>query len=224
MENILVVGSGGHAKVVIDAIEKIIENQHKYHIIGLIDDYRKPGEETFDHRILGGLEDLPQLIKKNSAYGIVIAIGNNFNRQKVTEKIKGLCPKAYFPPIVHPSVIIGRNTLIGEGTYIGAGVLINPSAIIGSFCLLTTGSIFGHDAWMGDFSCILAHSVIGAYARIGFGSAISMGVTVGRKITIGEHTVIGAGSVVVRDIPSYVVAYGVPAKVAREREAGQEYF
>jgi acetyltransferase-like isoleucine patch superfamily enzyme len=51
-----------------------------------------------------------------------------------------------------------------------------------------------------------------------------MGVTVGRKITIGEQMIIGAGSVVVKDLPSYVVAYGVPAKAVRDRKAEEKYF
>lgn len=46
MENIIVIGSRGHAMVVIDTIEKMAEKQGLYKIVGLIDDFRQVGETT----------------------------------------------------------------------------------------------------------------------------------------------------------------------------------
>lgn len=44
-------------------------------------------------------------------------------------------------------------------------------------------------------------------------------------VTIGDNTVIGAGSVVTKDIPANVVAYGIPCKVIREiNEHDKEYY
>ena len=44
-------------------------------------------------------------------------------------------------------------------------------------------------------------------------------------VTIGENSVIGAGSVVTKDIPENVVAFGSPCKVYREiNEHDKEYY
>ena len=40
---------------------------------------------------------------------------------------------------------------------------------------------------------------------------------------IGEHTVVGAGAVVVQDVPSCKLAYGVPAEIVRDRQKGDKY-
>ena len=227
MENIIVVGSSGQGKVLIDAIENInkdsTENQGKYYIVGLIDDFRREGEKIWDYQILGKIEDLPRLIQEYSARSIVIGIGDNFARRNISDKIKELCPTAVFPPIVHPGAIIGRAVSIGEGTFISAGVVLSHSATIGKFCMLNIKAVVGHDSVMEDFSSIAALSVFGAYGRLGFGSAISMGVTILARTNIGEHTVVGVGSIVTKDIPPYVVSYGAPAKAIRDRKPGDKY-
>lgn len=223
MGNIIVVGSSGHAKSVIDAIEKINKCQESYYIVGLIDDFRHMGEKTWDYQVLGGIEELPRLIKQYSAPSIVIAIGDNFDRWNVCGKIKQLCPTASFPSIVHPGTIIARGVSIGEGTFIAAGAVVNNGAKIGKFCLVNVITSVGHDSVMEDFSSIASLSVLGAYGRIGFASAISMGVTILQRTNIGEHTVVGGGSTVTKDLPPYVVAYGVPAKALRDRKPGDKY-
>jgi len=45
---------------------------------------------------------------------------------------------------------------------------------------------------------------------------IGAGTIVLGGVTIGDNTVIGAGSVVTKDIPSGVIAVGVPCRVLRE--------
>ena len=45
------------------------------------------------------------------------------------------------------------------------------------------------------------------------GTSIGANATIVCGITIGEYAFIGAGSVVTSDVPSYALAYGVPAKV-----------
>lgn len=45
---------------------------------------------------------------------------------------------------------------------------------------------------------------------------IGAGVHINQGVTIGDNTIIGSGSVVTKDIPSNVIAAGVPCKVLRE--------
>jgi sugar O-acyltransferase (sialic acid O-acetyltransferase NeuD family) len=223
MNNIIIVGSSGQARTIMDAVEKVNKYWDSYHIIGLIDDFRHVGEKTWDYQVLGRIEDLPRLMKRYSATSIVIAIGDNFSRWNIYEKIKQLCPAAIFPSIVHPGTFIARGVSIGEGTYVGAGSVVNNSAKIGKVCLVNAIASVGHDTVMEDFSSIASQSVLGAYGRIGFASVISMGVTILQRTNIGEHTIVGAGATVTKDLPPYVVAYGIPAKVIRDRKPGDKY-
>jgi sugar O-acyltransferase (sialic acid O-acetyltransferase NeuD family) len=223
VNNLIIVGSSGHAKAVINAIEKGNKYCGRHKITGLIDDYRKPGEKTFDYEVLGRVKDLPQLVANHSSFNIVIAIGDNFGRQKVAEKIKALSPAVQFPSIIHPRCEIGRDISLGEGVYIGPLSLISSNVIIGNLCSLEGPCVLGHDSIMDHFSSLGNNVSIGGNCRIGFGSAVLNGATVIQKIIIGEHTLIGAGATVLKDIPSYVLAVGTPAKVRKERKPGDKY-
>ncbi len=219
MQNIIIIGASGHAKVVIDNIEKEL----KYKIIGLIDPKLRNDSEFFGYKILGKDEDLPVIIKKYNIFGGIIAIGDNRKRYLVYKKICELIPHFNFVNAIHPDSQIARGGYIDIGTVIMAGAIINSDVKIGPFCILNTNSSIDHDSIMGEFSSLAPNSSLGGNVTIGSFSAISLGANILHGISIGEHTVIGAGSTVTKDIPSYVVAYGVPAKVVRKREKGEEY-
>jgi len=223
VDKLIVVGSSGHAKDVINAIEKIDSLGGEYQITCLIDDYRNLGEKTFNYEVRGRIADLPQLVENHSAFNIIIAIGDNFGRKKVAERIKTLCPAVHFPSIIHPTCEIGRDISVGEWTYIGPLVVISTSVIIGNFCSLEGPCVLGHETIMEDYSSLGNNVSVGGNCRIGCGSAVLNGATVIQKITIGENTLIGAGATVLGDIPSNVLAVGTPAKVKKERRLGDKY-
>ena len=219
MENIIIVGSSGHAKVIIDIIEK----EGKYKIIGLLDAFKKPGMVSFGYQIIGKEENLPTLIKKYSVIGGIIAIGDNWVRNQVCQKIRIIIPDFFFIRAIHPSAILARNVNIGQGTVLMAGVIVNSDTQIGDFCILNTNSSIDHDSKMEDFSSLAPNSTAGGNVSIGAFSAISLGANIIHKISIGEHTVIGAGATVLKDIDSYSVAYGTPARVIRKRNKDDKY-
>jgi len=75
----------------------------------------------------------------------------------------------------------------------------------------------GHHTVLEDFVTLNPGSHVAGICQLEHGVTIGAGATVVDSVTIGRNSVIGAGSVVTRDIPSDVVAYGVPAKVVREK-------
>ncbi|MDF2542576.1 MAG: transferase [Herbinix sp.] len=219
MDNIIIIGSSGHAKVVCDIIEK----EGKYKISGLIDPFRQKGEETLEYKVLGKEEDLPELIKEHNLIGGIIAIGDNYNRFKVANKINELVTDFHFITAIHPNAIISNNVEIGEGTVIMGGVCVNSCCKIGKFCILNTNSSLDHDAIMSDFSSIAPGVSIGGYFKLGSFSAICIGASIIQHITVGMHTIVGAGSVVLNDIGDYKLAYGIPAHEIRGRNEGEKY-
>ena len=219
MKNIIIIGSSGHAKVVIDIVEK----ENKYNIIGLIDKSRKIGEETLGYKIIGKEEDIPNLIKKNNLAGGIIARGDNWVRSKIYEKIKSLEPKFKFVKTKHPNTQIAKNVQIGNGTAIMAGAIINSNSSVGDNCILNTNSSLDHDGFMDDFSSLAPNATTGGNVKIGKFSAILLGASIIHKITIKEQTIVGAGSVVLKDIPAFSIVFGVPAKVIKKRKEGEKY-
>ena len=109
-EKLIIVGSSGHAKVVIDIVEK----EEKYEIIGLIDDHKKMGESTLGHPVIGTTESLQNLLKLNREYKLFVAIGDNWNRSKIVEYILSLVPQAEFVSTIHPSAQIAKEVNIGR--------------------------------------------------------------------------------------------------------------
>jgi sugar O-acyltransferase (sialic acid O-acetyltransferase NeuD family) len=217
--NIIIIGSSGHAKVIIDIIEK----ENRYSIIGLVDNNRKTGEETLGYKIIGKDRNIPTLMKKHSLAGGIIAIGDNWIRKQVSDKIKAIAPSFRFITAIHPNAQIGKNVQIGDGTAIMAGVIINPDSRVGRHCILNTNSSLDHDCNLSDFSSLAPNVTTGGNVKIGKYSAVSLGANIIHGITINEHAIIGAGAVVIKDVPKLCINYGVPSKVMRTREIGEKY-
>lgn len=219
MKQLAIIGASGHAKVIIDIVEK----EGKHQIAGLIDRSYRENESVLGYPVIGRDEALPSLIIEHKIDGVIIAIGDNYIRSKVAEKLTQICCELKFFSAIHPTVSIAKDVLIGDGTVIMAGVSINSSCEIGCHCILNTNSSLDHDATMADFSSLAPGGTIGGNVRVGKYSAIGIGATIIHNVNIGEYTVIGAGSTVLKDTESLIVAYGSPAKMVRKRKPEDRY-
>jgi sugar O-acyltransferase (sialic acid O-acetyltransferase NeuD family) len=219
MDTIVLAGSSGHAKVIIDIVEK----EGRYKIVGLVEALGSVGEGTLGYGVLGVEKDLPKLIVEHDLKGIIIAIGDNSIRAQVAAKIVDICPELPLVCAVHPSASIGKTATIGVGTVVMAGAVVNPGCAIGKLCIVNTKASLDHDSVMEDFSSLAPGVTIGGNCRIGSYSAVSIGAVLRHGITVGEHCVIGGGSIVLKDVDSFSVAYGAPAKKVRDRQKGDKY-
>lgn len=217
--NIVLIGGGTQVSYSIDIIEK----QDKYNIVGIIDSYKEIGEDLYGYNVIGRQEDILQLIEQYKVEGCVITIGDNWSRQKVYDQINSTVPKMMWPNVIHPSVIIANNVTFGKGILIMAGVIVNSNAILGNFTNYFTNCNVEHDCRIDDFASISAGVVLGGRVNIGKYSAIALNATVFDRLTIGENTVVGAASLVTKDLPDNVLAYGNPVKIIREREKGEKF-
>lgn len=218
-KKVLIIGSSGHSKVVIDIFEK----EGTYDIIGLLDTYRNIGEETLGYKILGSEDDLPQIIARHPNCKVFVAIGDNWIRKKMVTKVISIMPNVNFATAIHPSAQIGRHTSIGEGVVIMAGAIVNSGANIGDFTIINTKASIDHDSKMLSFSSLAPNVTTGGNVLIGEFSAMAIGATIQHGISIGKHSVIGAGSILMRNCGDNLVMYGVPAKKIRKREVGEKY-
>jgi sugar O-acyltransferase (sialic acid O-acetyltransferase NeuD family) len=214
-----VIGSSGHASVLIDAIEL----NGGYRVIGYLDDTVSVGTVRMGYSVLGGLKNAASVCAERMIDHVVVAIGDNWGRRKVYSDLLEWCPNLKFPIVRHPSAIVAASAAIGKGAAILAGSHVGPGSRIGEFCIINTGSSVDHDCAMDNFSSVAPGVFMGGLVQIGECSAIGVGASISDRISIGRHSVVGTGAVVVRDVPDLVVAYGNPARIQRPRIAGEKY-
>jgi sugar O-acyltransferase (sialic acid O-acetyltransferase NeuD family) len=208
---LLLIGAGGHCKVILDLLLK----SKKYGIAGIIDLKERIGDNVFGVPVVGTDLDLPKFFKKGVRY-CFISLGS-VGDSKLRTKLYGLARNAgfMFPNLIHPSAMISLRATLGDGNYIAPKVVINAGAQIGNNCILNTGVIIEHDCRLGNFVHIAPGSVLSGGVNIGNNCHIGIGSLIIQNLKIGEKTIIGAGSVITKNVRSGVIAYGNPCKERR---------
>jgi len=211
-KKIILIGGGGHCKVVIDAALK----QEKYEIIGIADIKEKIGECLLGILFVCCDRELEKYYRKGIKLAFISAgsTGNPSLRIKLWQRVKEIGFK--FPNIIHPESIASQFAQMGEGNFLGEGAIINAGVRIGNQCIINSGAIVCHDCEISDFVHISPGVMISGGVRIGKYSHIGTGTSIRQCIKIGERTVIGAGSVVLEDMDSNIIAFGNPCKKARK--------
>ncbi len=130
--------------------------------------------------------------------------------------------KQKYISLIYPNAVLASTVRLGTGIHINPNVVIAPQTQIGDFVSLNRNVSIGHHTKIGDFCTLNPASNIAGNCHIGKGVALGMGANIIDGISIGENTVIGAGSVVTKDLPSNVVAYGVPAKIIRSLNTAEK--
>lgn len=210
--SIVLVGGGGHCKVVLD----VIKENNCYDEIFISDLKENIGKEILDIRIEYTDEQLEDLLKKgiNSAFVSMGKININDQRMKLYKKIKNIGFK--IPTIISKSSNVSIYTVISEGTFIGKNAIVNPGVKIGKNCIINTGAIIEHDCIIGDNVHIGPGAVLSGGVTIGENSFIGTGAMITQYLNIASNTLIGAGAVVVKDINEPGVYVGNPAKFLKK--------
>jgi sugar O-acyltransferase (sialic acid O-acetyltransferase NeuD family) len=216
---LIIIGASGHAKVVIDIFIK----SDQYQILGLLDDRIEKGTEVSGLMILGKVEILTSLLLKFKNCVVFVAIGDNWTRHLVVEKLLKTKPDLDFASAIHPSAQIGIDVKIGNGVAIMAGAIVNSGTSVEDFGIINTNSSIDHDCHLGKFSSLAPGVTTGGNVKIGDFSSVSIGATILHGKSIGNQSVVGAGSLVVKDVSDFEVVYGVPAKLIRKRLEGEKY-
>ena len=199
-KKLIIVGCGGHAKVVTDIAMKC-----GYQDIGFLDDFYL--EDTFiNFPVLGKVDDA----KKYSSADFFIAIGNANVRKKIY--LDFIEKEFNIINLIHPAAVIASDVEIGVGTVVMAGTVINPSAKIGKGCIINTSASVDHDCTVGDFSHISVGAHIAGTVNVGKNTWIGIGAVVSNNVDIADDCLVGAGAVVVKNLTDPGTYVGVPAK------------
>lgn len=210
MDKIVLVGAGGHCKVIID----IINSAYLKEIVGITDKSFIDGNDSIlEYPVLGNDDILPELFKNgvSDAFVCVGALGNIEVRDRIFYKLKQI--GFTIPSLVHKNACVSQYAEVSEGTCFMAGAVVNPGTVIGENCIINTCAVIEHDCVIGRNTHISPNACVAGGVIIGEGCHIGMGSNVIQGISIGDNVTIGAGAVVISDIPSNSTAVGIPAKL-----------
>ena len=219
MSRVIVVGGSDQGRQVIDALRA----GGVHTAVGVLDRALAPGDAVVGVPVLGADENLAGCAADVGADAFVVAIGDNATRAAVLRRASAEAPGLDVATIVHPSAVVADDAAVGPGSILLAGCVVGNGTRVGRGALLGIRSSIDHDGVLGDHASLGPGATTGGTVRIGATTAIGLGANVIHGITIGADTVVGAGALVLHDLPDRVVAYGVPARVARSRQPGERY-
>jgi sugar O-acyltransferase (sialic acid O-acetyltransferase NeuD family) len=210
VRTLLVVGAGGHGRVVADAAvesgvwERVVFLDDRFPALDSSDGWPVVGVATLDQR---WIRDYP---------AIAVAIGENTVRLDCARRFLAL---GYaLPTVVHPSACIGRSAVIGDGTVLLAQSAVNSGARLGVGCIINTAAVVEHDCELGDGVHVSPAAALAGAVRVGECAWIGIGASVNQEIRIGAAAVIAAGAAVVRDVGAGRTAVGIPARLLGRAE------
>jgi len=205
---VVIIGGGGHAKVVIESLRASGKS------VAVIVDADPTPREVLGVPVVGDDLKLPEL-KGQGFSELFVAIGDNRLREKLGRKAQGL--GFSLVNAIHPSAIVSPTARIGEGVAIMAGVAINADSRIGDLAIINTGAVVDHDCRLGVACHLGPASALAGTVSVGERAFLGVGARAIPGVSIGADTIVGAGGVVVRDLPDNVLAVGVPARIKGDR-------
>ncbi len=195
MNDIILIGAGGHARSCID----IIEMAGQYKIAGLIEKDGLESEENLGYPIIGNDRDLPDLRKKYQF--ALITVGQIKSSKPRVRLFKVLTALDYkLPVIISPKSYVSKHSELGLGTIVMHNVIVNAQSKIGSNCILNNKALIEHDAVIGDHCHIATGAIINGNVRIGSETFIGSGAITKESISIGNNLVIGAGKFIKKSL------------------------
>ena len=196
MNELVLLGGGGHSISVLDSLYRI----DRYKDIIVLDPNKNVGDMILKSRVLGD-DSLLKNIRESGCENAFISVGSIKDtslRRKLEIKIK----ENGFDiiSIVDPSAIISDFSEIMEGVFIGKNCVVNAQTKIGRNAIINTSSVLEHECEIGDFTHIACGAVLCGNVKVGNDCFIGAGSVVTEGIRIGNNAIIGAGSVVLRDV------------------------
>jgi len=127
--NLLIIGAGGHGKVVKEVAEAI----GTFDKIDFVDD--NSGEAV------GRIADIERL--RSSYDAAFVGIGNNHLRGELLIKLEACA--YHIPTLIHPTAYVSKTAEIAKGTVVEPKAIVNANSTVGEGCIISVGAIVDHD-------------------------------------------------------------------------------
>jgi len=194
---IVLIGGGGHAAVVLDALRTMTVRCRGY-----VDD--AGANDDLDLDWLGRTDTLDAFDNPLHA-----AIGDNQTRAAFFRRFEA----QRWRTIEHVSAISSPSATVAPGCFLAPRSVVNPRATLGPGVMINTASIVEHDCRIGACAHLAPGVVLGGNVSVGDRALIGLGARILPGVNIGPDAIVGAGAVVIEDVPAHCMAAGVPAMV-----------
>lgn len=190
MDNVILIGGGGHCVSCID----IIEAENKYKIQGILDSEDKIGKIVSGYEIIGSDDMIIEL--SNTCYFLITIgqMGSYSKRSIIFEKLKRM--NAKIAKVVSPFAYVSRNARIGSGTIVMHGALINADASIGDNCIINSKALIEHGTVIEDNCHISTGVIVNGNSSVKKNSFIGSHSTIVQGVTVGSGSFVKANSLV----------------------------
>lgn len=206
--SMVVLGAGGHARVLRELIEEA-----GGHLDGYVSPTAEPGLPGLAW--LGDDEALSAL--DPAAVSLVNGIGSvDVPVRRKNAYVAAVARGFRFPSLVDSAASVRRSAVLGDGVQVLPGAVVGSGVVIHEDVILNSGVVVEHNSVIGAHSHLSPGVTVAGGVTIGECVHVGIGATVVQGVTIGSDSIVGAGAVVIRDVPPGSIAVGVPA-VTRQR-------
>jgi sugar O-acyltransferase (sialic acid O-acetyltransferase NeuD family) len=210
-ERFIVVGAGGHGRVVADLLRTL-----GHSVVGYADDDESKGDRPADSRgatVIASVRSLladalSHAVLPGGASRVALGVGNNERRLPLFSQLRPFSA----PALVHPSAAVSPDAVIGDGSVILANAVVNTAARIGQAVIINSAAVVEHDCVLGDGVHVSPGAVLCGGVTVGARTWIGAGAVVIQRLEVGADTIVGAGAVVTRALSDGIVARGNPAR------------
>lgn len=210
---VVILGAGGHAKVVIEILR---DSRPDLRLAGLLDADPRP-RSVLGAEVIGDDSRLPGLRREGVAKAFV-AVGDNRRREALGRKlqemgfelVRAVSPRAYVSP----------SARLGSGVAVMAGAVVGAEAEVLDLVIVNTGALVDHECRLARAAHVAPGCALAGRVSVGERALLGVGVSVVPGASIGADAVVGAGSCVISDIPAGVIAKGLPARAGQALPRG----
>ena len=215
MKKLVILGAGGLARELANAVADINENAQTFEVMGYLDDEEiLIGQKRLQLPVLGPVNWLAS--HKSADLWTIPAVGDGY----VREKLSGIVQKYDVPlaTVIHPRAIVGSGCSIEAGAFVAAGCVITVDVSLGKCALINMGCTVAHDVIIGDYVSIHPGARVSGEVKIGDYALIGTQAVILNQRTIGRGAVVAMGAVVAHDVPEHTLVAGNPARAVKKLE------
>ena len=209
-DKLVIIGAGGHGRVVGDCAEVIGNYQEIVFLDDCLTDTERPRAENAHWPIVGEVAQWPEYL---ACADFIVAFGNNQLRLDIINQL--LAAGANVVSLIHPTAVLSKHIEIGQGSVVFAGAVINIGTRIGKGCIINTLASIDHDCDIAEGVHISPNASLAGGVKVGRLSWLGIGATVIQYLTISDNCQLGASTVVIKNITSSGTYVGSPARLIK---------
>tara|TARA_B110000459_G_C16553009_1_gene467662 strand:- start:326 stop:970 length:645 start_codon:yes stop_codon:yes gene_type:complete len=208
--NLYIIGSGDHAKVIYSEVSNIKRFSFKGFINKiLLNEKIFKFDKNLKLKEISKISNIKKLILNNY---FIVAIGKNNLRKKIVLDLEKKYKNIKWAKVISLKSNIDKSVTVGNGSMIISGTTINIGSKIGKHSIINTNCSLDHDNLIKDYVNCSPGVVCAGNVTVLDDVFIGMNTSVKQNTTINSNTIIGAHSYVNKNCRKNSTYYGVPIK------------